>query len=237
MAMALRHLCSSGMAEELVLAIQAIRKLRTGSVASAHPAGTPAETQKKREDPVTRARAEHSRANVVLAEDLAYRTDRSEFHLRGRANPAEPATAPVVIPLKPARSLSIDPEANTITTPSGTYRDVEAVLGPPPPTVQGEMPRRLPLWNAVMLWCHPVILGDIRRLEGHFQQDELLDFEHPTLGAAGDGRATLRGEACPSSNALRQRRRLANGGSGASDFEVRRRVAGGSNGAVGWSAA
>jgi transposase InsO family protein len=42
---------------------------------------------------------------------------------------------------------------------------------------------------------------------------------------------------CPSSNALKQRRRLANGGFGASGFEVRRRVAGGSSGAVGWSAA
>ncbi len=38
---------------------------------------------------------------------------------------------------------------------------------------------------------------------------------------------------CPSSKALRQRSRLANGGFGPSGVEVRRRAAGGSNGAAG----
>jgi hypothetical protein len=57
------------------------------------------------------------------------------------------------------------------------------------------------------------------------------DYEAPT---SSDSASLV---ACPLSNALRQRRRLANGGSGALGFEVRRRVAGGSSGAVGWSAA
>ncbi len=42
---------------------------------------------------------------------------------------------------------------------------------------------------------------------------------------------------CPSSNALRRLGRLANGVSGPSDCDVRRRVAGGSSGAAGWCVA
>ncbi len=42
---------------------------------------------------------------------------------------------------------------------------------------------------------------------------------------------------CPSSNALRRRRRLANGGSGPSGWKVRRRVGSGSSAVAGWSGA
>lgn len=195
LAKALEHLCTSGLAQKLLLAIQAVRKLEAQS-ASSGSVDTASEVTKKREVAMAWARSELRRAGLVLADDLSYRVRRGEFHLRGRAGHSGPGAAAVVIPLEPYRSLLIDSETNSIRPPGGIYVDVEAVFGPAPSlTAVAEMPRCLPLWEAATRWCNPIILCDIRRYEGHFSQDDLRSFDHPSLGAAGDGRATLRGDA------------------------------------------
>ncbi|MFT8247270.1 hypothetical protein [Roseomonas sp. BN140053] len=182
------------MAEELVQAVRAMAALEEGSEPPVDPGRLSGRSAPpaKGVDVRLRARLHLVRANNALAADLASRINRGEFHLRGRPIQSEAADGSVVIPSELTDNLTIDPEANSVSTADQIYSDVEAVLGPAPSWASGEdAPDTLPLWDALVGWCSPQLLFEIRRHECYFSRDQLRAADHPTLGAAGDGRAQL----------------------------------------------
>ena len=192
LATVLHGLCSPGLAEDLVQTLRAIGRLAPDDAPASDVANGPPDGTSQREATESRLRSNLARAIGALGADLSARARRGEFHLRGRLRqPGSPA-ALVVVPLAPSAMLSIDPEAASITTKDGSYAEVEAVLGPAPSSPAGiEAPRSMPLWDALVSWCHPVLLCDIRRNERYFGRDELRSFGHPTLGPAEDGTSML----------------------------------------------
>ncbi len=192
LATVLHRLCSPGLAEDLVQAIRAISRLAPTDAPANDVMNAPPDAMDQRGVTESRLRSDLLRATGALGADLSARVRRGEFHLRGRLRqPGSPA-ALVVVPLAPSTMLSIDPEADSITTKDGSYAEVEAVLGPAPSSPAGiEAPRSMPLWDALVSWCDPVLLCDIRRNERYFSRDELRSFGRPTLGAAEDGTSML----------------------------------------------
>lgn len=197
----LDRLCRPGMADDLCRAIQVVEKLREGSSASDSstvPVEAAAADAVKRKAAIARAQSELARATAVLVDDLSYRIRRGEFHIVGRSIQFGSSVSPEVITLVPGNGVSIDPVACTITTGEGRYAEVQGVLGPPPTSIAGDATLRLlPLWDALVTWCDPKILCDIRRNESCFSRDEMRSFDHPMLGAAGDGRDKLDRSAYP----------------------------------------
>ena len=192
LATVLHGLCSPGLADDLVQTLRAIGRLAPDGAPASDVANAPPDAMNQREATESRLRSDLARAIWALGADLSARVRRGEFHLRGRLQqPGSPA-ALVVVPLAPSTVLSIDSEAAAITTKDGSYAEVEAVLGPAPSSPAGiEEPRSMPLWDALVSWCDPVLLCDIRRNERYFSRDELRRFGNPTLGAAEDGTSML----------------------------------------------
>jgi hypothetical protein len=194
---ALDQLCSRGLIQELRQAEQIMKRLTQQLAATGSDIPADEGEAKRRQGEMRRAQSELARALFVLRSDLADRVRRGEFHIQARrADPGTTDTA-VVIPLAALPTLSIDPEARTISTAEGDYAEINAVLGPAPSSTEESPPRCLPLWDALVRWCSPVILCDIRRNERCFSAVDLREFEHPTLGAAGDGMEKLSRHAYP----------------------------------------
>ncbi|MFC7478426.1 hypothetical protein ACFQS7_29155 [Dankookia sp. GCM10030260] len=193
----LHGLCSPGMADDLRRALQAVEKLQEENATSdglttTATEGAAAAEATKRNAATVRAQFELARATVVLAEDLSCRIRRGEFHLQGRLMQPESPASPVVITLALGTRVAIDPVANTVDIAGRVYADVQGILGPPPSATADEgTPRRLPLWDALVTWCDPKILCEIRRNEGFFSRAELRSFDYPTLGTAGNGGGKL----------------------------------------------
>jgi hypothetical protein len=194
---ALDKLCSRDLMRDLRQAEQLVQRLteQLARMSGDTPVGEG--EAKRREADIRRAQWETARALFALQSDLFDRVKRGEIHLRARRTDSGSPDTLVVVPLTASPTLSVDPEARTISTADGSYAEIEVVLGPAPPSAEEQAPRSLPLWNALVRWCSPVILCDIRRNERCFRADELRDFGHPTLGAAGDGRETLSRDAYP----------------------------------------
>ncbi|MFH5927331.1 hypothetical protein [Roseomonas xinghualingensis] len=189
-------LCERDLARDLREANQLVQRLTARRDALSEEILAVEGEADRREAEIRRAQSRTAGLLFALQCDLAFRIRRGEFHLRGRpTRPGSPA-APLVLSITASPVLSVVPEARTISMTDGDFAEVEAVLGPAPSSDATAL-RSLPLWDALVTWCEPKILCDIRRHEGWFRPEEIRGFEHPTLGAAGDGRQVLRRDAYP----------------------------------------
>jgi len=121
-------------------------------------------------------------AHRAVATELSVGIARGEFHLCGSKEPSTASEAAVILTRRDIRIGRIQPGTNTIEVEGETYKDVYAVLGPPPTPGEAEHRRLAPV-QAICSWCHPGLVANVRSGERTFRTDEIGDFGLPQLGS------------------------------------------------------
>ncbi|HEY8613246.1 MAG TPA: hypothetical protein VIL69_18430 [Roseomonas sp.] len=180
---ALEKLCDRDLTRDLRDAEQLVWRLTDQPTATSGDVPTADSEIKRREVETIRAQLQWSNAHFALRSNLAARVNRGEFHLSGRPTSATAPGAVVVLPREAVDKATIDVTANTVEAAGEKYEDVRVILGPVPMAGEADQ-RRLPLLQALLRWCDPLLLLNIRRCERYFRADELRELGHPQLGAA-----------------------------------------------------